>query len=180
VAAGPVEDGKETRAFCYELETSYTYLVFAMERAVILGNELHIEFISDPDKIKQLALESVGKIGAKATSQFFYRFSEAHPELVCQYLETLMSLADQKDDTELKQILRQFKHVMMYHSTNKVRFIRFGMDLFLKMLHKNKGFYKATELGCDIFFKMIFYDLRVHEWVMTNRLSWKWLDIWAK
>jgi hypothetical protein len=95
-----------------------------MERSVILENPMHIEFINDTEKIKQLAMDTVGKIGAKATAQFFYRFSETHPEIVEHYLDVLMTLADKTDNNELKQIFRQFKHVMMFHSINKTRFVR--------------------------------------------------------
>ncbi len=129
-----------------------------MERTVILENPIHVEFFKDEEKITKLAVDAVNKIGAKATSRFFYRFSETNPELVCQYIECLMTLSDKLDNNELKQIFRQFKHVMMYHSVNKLRFIRFGMDLYMKMMERNSGFYRATELGIETFFKLIYYD----------------------
>jgi hypothetical protein len=54
------------------------------------------------------------------------------------------------------------------------------MDKLMAMMKKNAMFYKATELGFEMFFKMIFYDLKVYEWVMSSRMAWKWMETWAK
>ena len=53
-----------------------------MERSIILENPIHIEFFKDTEKIKKLATDAIGKIGAKAVSQFFYRFAETNPEIL--------------------------------------------------------------------------------------------------
>jgi len=76
-------DFTEERSFFYENMTSYTYLVFAMAQSIDVTNPLHIEFIKDNEKIGKLCADAVNKIGAKAVSRFFYKFSDTAPEMVC-------------------------------------------------------------------------------------------------
>lgn len=93
---------KEERSFFYEYMTSYTYLIFALAQSIDINNALHVAFLTDPNKIEKFAVDSVNKIGAKAVSRLFYKFSEAKAELVCQYIETLITLLDKNDGNELK------------------------------------------------------------------------------